>query len=244
MNISFREGSLDEFIFHEIFIQDVYRLPNSFTDHDIILDIGAHIGLFTLAVLQRGAKCVYAVEPDSANYKIAENHLKNYIKQGQVFLSRQAVWRSDTNEELLYCCEYPVFGTSINTGAVNVIWQKHGQAVPVLPFDTLVSQATENGKRRIRLLKLDCEGSEWPILFTSNSLHLVDEIKGEFHEVGGEYDSLSLPFTIGDMEHYTVHDLISFLEKKGFRVTYQRWQIRGKPWPIGTFFAVREVFPC
>ena len=39
----------------------------------------------------------------------------------------------------------------------------------------------------MRLLKLDCEGAEWPILLTSRRLHLIDEIVGEFHEIGGPF---------------------------------------------------------
>ena len=29
---------------------------------------------------------------------------------------------------------------------------------------------------------MDCEGSEFPILLTSRMLHLIDNIRGEFHE--------------------------------------------------------------
>jgi hypothetical protein len=38
------------------------------------------------------------------------------------------------------------------------------------------------GDGPVRLLKLDCEGSEWPILFTSRRLQQVREIVGEYHE--------------------------------------------------------------
>ena len=37
------------------------------------------------------------------------------------------------------------------------------------------STVTEGGAGRVRLLKLDCEGAEWPILLTSQRLRLVNE---------------------------------------------------------------------
>jgi FkbM family methyltransferase len=241
MTISLREGTLDQLVFDEVFTYNLYHLPDSFSENDIILDLGAHIGLFTLAVLQRGAGHVYAIESDPENYAIAKEHLKDYIDQGRVSLRWQAVWRSDTtDEETLYCSEYPIVENYVNTGAGNVIWQKQGQAVSVLPFDSLMNEATNNGEKRIRLLKIDCEGSEWPILFTSHTLHLVDEIKGEYHEIKGEYDDhQALPFVIEGLERCTIHELVSLLEKNGFQVTHQRWEIQGKPWPLGTFSAVR-----
>jgi hypothetical protein len=40
--------------------------------------------------------------------------------------------------------------------------------VVTVPFDLIVELAVGAGS--VRLLKLDCEGSEWPILFTSRRL--------------------------------------------------------------------------
>lgn len=241
MEICLREGTLDREIFQEIIEQNQYRLPEKFDPSDIIIDIGAHIGIFTYAVVQRGAGCVYAVEADLENYKIAVENLRGYIDQGVVHYIWRAVWRSDTDEQVLYHSGYPLLTDLVNTGGGDVIWQTQGIMVPTLSFDHLILEATEGGRKRVRLLKIDCEGSEWPILLTSNTLSLIDEICGEFHEIGGEYDTFKPSFSIGDFERFTVHDLIRFLAEKSFNVTYSRWmRPDGITMYYGLFFAHRN----
>ncbi len=49
-----------------------------------------------------------------------------------------------------------------------------------------------SGQRRIKLLKLDCEGAEHEIIRTSKLLHLIDEIVGEYHPPGNFDDCLEI----------------------------------------------------
>jgi FkbM family methyltransferase len=174
MRLKLRSGTIDSIVFEAIFKYDEYKLPEKFSKDDVILDIGAHIGLFTYAVVQRGSQHIYAFEADAENYTIALENLKHYIDQGYVSFKRSAVWRSDISENALYHSGYFTDNNIINTGGGDVLWQKQGISVPALSFDTVVRDVTFQAQRRIRLLKLDCEGSEWPILFTSKTLHLVD----------------------------------------------------------------------
>jgi hypothetical protein len=51
-----------------------------------------------------------------------------------------------------------------------------GEAVESVSLDDLLQDTGP-----IRFLKIDCEGSEYEILYTSKLLHLVGEIAGEFH---------------------------------------------------------------
>ena len=78
----------------------------------------------------------------------------------------------------------------VNTGSGSVIWGG-GEPVAKVAFDEIVDRVTNHGERRVRLLKLDCEGAEWPILLTSQRLDLIDEICGEFHEIGGQFLEIS-----------------------------------------------------
>lgn len=239
----FRLGTNDVLIYEGIYERNEYDLPPSFAQSDLIIDIGAHIGFFTYFAIERGAGTVYAVEANNENYQLALQHLEKYIGQGRVDLRRGAVWRSDTKTAVLYHSGYkrgfdhPHPGIEVNTGAGNV-FQTQGEEVPVIPFDTLIWEATQRGTRRIRCLKLDCEGSEWPILLTSQTLHLIDEIKGEYHEIGGAYDSLnplhlSLPYG-----QFTVMELEKYLYEHNFAFSHQRAQRHnGSPAPRGMFFA-------
>jgi FkbM family methyltransferase len=248
MEFSFRKGTNDILIFEEIFRKNEYRLQETFAEDDILIDVGAHVGFFTCAAIEHGARTIYAIEADYANYQIAAMHLKAYIDQGVVDLRWGAVWRSDVTEQYLHHSGYnrnfdhPVEGIEINTGAGDVLWQTHGQKVPVIPFDELILQATQQGQKRIRLLKMDSEGSEWPILLTSKTLHLVDEIRGEFHEIGGAYDALQPKnLSLQGFDRFTIRELVKALEEKNFKTVYVRdTRANGSPAAKGMFFATRS----
>ena len=69
-------------------------------------------------------------------------------------------------------------------------------------------------------MKLDCEGSEFPILLTSKLLSKADRIIGEYHEV----DSTAMKYLapIAKLPHYKEYKtqmLVEKLEQKGFEVT-------------------------
>ena len=102
-------------------------------------------------------------------------------------------------------------------------------------FDDLIAAAVADG-RRVRLVKLDCEGSEWPILFTSRMLHLVDSICGEYHWVDA-----AGPFAVAGHPQFTPAVLERFLSEQGFRV---RTRPMTKDPRAGLFFAERAGRPA
>src|SRR5690242_17764400 len=116
MRFSFREGTIDSLIFEGIFKYNEYKLPDKFSEDDIIVDIGAHVGFSIYAFIQRGARHVYAYEPDFENYQKALEHLKDYIDQGCVELTRTAVWRSDIYAEALHHSGSIMMNNLLNTG--------------------------------------------------------------------------------------------------------------------------------
>lgn len=178
----FRPGSTDEQVFGGVIYGNEYRLPDAFGPDDIVLDIGAHIGSFCFAALERGANHVHGFEPFSKNYDCARQNLASY--QGRVTLYNQAVWRSDRVVKTLSFTSFE----GENESAGHVIDANRGEPVEAVSFDEVVLRLTDNGKKRIRLMKIDCEGSEFPILFTSKTLHLIDSITGEYHNFADNYD--------------------------------------------------------
>ena len=249
----FRPGTLDEAIFNAVVLFNEYRLPPNFAAADIVLDIGAHTGSFAQAAASRGCEHVYSVEPDQGNIEMASRNLSCYIASGFVRLMRGAAWRSDPNGDELRFDGYHQFPRSyiemsgiLNTGNGSVIWGV-GEPVNKIAFDDLVDTATDNGEKRVRLLKLDCEGAEWPILLTSQRLHLVDEIAGEFHEIGGPYLEISedreiqVPiFSSRDSSVFRVEMLMRFLDEAGFEASYTRHERPGGALEgLGLFFARR-----
>jgi len=250
----FRPSTLDQAIFNGVVCFNEYQLPAGFAPDDIVIDIGAHIGSFAHAAVLRGCRHVYSIEPDVANIEIASENLRSYLVDGYVRLVRGAAWRSDLNDDQLRFDGYHPFPKSyvemtgiLNTGNGSVIWGV-GELVEKIAFDEIVDLVTGNGEKRIRLLKLDCEGAEWPILLTSQRLHLIDEICGEFHEIGGQYLEISEDrewqepiFRTHDSATLTVERLMGFLDEAGFAATYRRHQRPGGALEgLGLFFAKRS----
>jgi FkbM family methyltransferase len=255
MNGGFRSGTLDEAIFNAVVGFNEYRLPERFAAGDIVIDIGAHIGSFAQAVLARGCENVTGIEPDGANLEIAAEYLRPHIESGRLQLVRGAAWRSDRNSDELRFDGYHPFPKSftgmqgiLNTGNGSVIWGS-GEPVAKIAFDDIVDRVTNRGERRVRLLKLDCEGAEWPILLTSQRLGLIDEICGEFHEIGGPHLEISEErptqqpvFSFANVEKFTIEVLVDFLQDAGFTVTWHRHtRPTGAIEGLGLFFATREA---
>ena len=114
-------------------------------------------------------------------------------------------------------------------------------------FDGIVDRVTNNGQHRVRLLKLDCEGAEWPVLLTSQRLGLIDEICGEFHEIGGQFPEIGEDragqqpvFSFANLEKFTIDVLVDHLNDAGFTVTWHRHtRPTGALEGLGLFFATR-----
>ncbi|HEX8164939.1 MAG TPA: FkbM family methyltransferase [Beijerinckiaceae bacterium] len=250
---SFRSGTLDKAIFNGVVVFNEYRLPERFKPGDVVIDVGAHIGSFAEAVVSRGCRKVYCIEPDRANCEIAAANLRPYVESGRVELVRAAAWRSDRNADALRFDGYHPFPKSfagmegiVNTGSGSVVWGS-GEPVAKIALDDIVDRATNRGERPVRLLKLDCEGAEWPILMTSRRLHLIDEICGEFHEIGGPFLEIGEDrpakdpvFSPGSSAAFTVDALVGRLEGAGFAVAWHRHRRRdGAVEGLGLFFATR-----
>jgi FkbM family methyltransferase len=204
----------------------------------VVVDIGMHIGGFCQAALGRGSGRVYGFEAEAANFAAAARRLKPYGDRARI--CRKAVWRSDIRVEAV---KFTGSFDLANTGGGGMIfWEGDGgpeQEVEAVPFDDVILHATEGGHRRVRLLKIDCEGSEFPILLTSRTLHLVDAIAGEYHEVGGPFDSHSIPerARVPGVPRFTIEALTEALEREGFRVT----SVRHPGSFMGLFYADRPV---
>lgn len=230
----FRPGTMDEVMFHHIMGNDDYHLPEAFDPDDIILDIGVHIGTFSYKALLRGSNFVYGFEANQSNYECAARNLRRFGERFQ--LHHRAVWRSD--EKTVDTLYFTPSLDAANTGGGNVVWGNEGPAVRTIALDDIIRDVTRGGQRRIRMIKIDCEGSEFTILMTSRLLHLVDEINGEYHEFCGQYDSNPIPerAKVSGLERFTIVELTEFLQGAGFSVTSERHPNTN----LGLFHAVNQ----
>ena len=207
-----RPQTEDTEVFESVVDRNEYRLPLKFESRDIIIDIGAHVGSFSYAVLTRGAGKVYSYEAHPINHAIASRNLARFGEK--VECRNAAVWRSDEHSQTLY---NDVITGYAHTGGISILWNDAGVPVRTTNLDEVLFEASNGLENPIRLLKLDCEGSEYPILFTSEHLGIVEEMCGEYHEIEPERipDRAKVK---GKPEQFNRHALKSFLENKGWRV--------------------------
>lgn len=174
VDIRYRPGTQDQAVWRDVFVKNEYRLPDRFADSDVIIDIGAHIGIFSLACLARGAGALLAYEPDEANFNLLKTNLEEFPGAKAHHL---AVHRSDVAPTKLAFSSYKPGCTA--TGVVFPAESEVG--VDTIGLDAII------GDKEIRLLKLDCEFSEYPILYTTTKLSQVREMVGELHTLGEGY---------------------------------------------------------
>jgi O-antigen chain-terminating methyltransferase len=210
-----RAQTSDQQIFELVVDHNEYNLPPKFRADDIVIDIGAHIGGFSFAALVRGAGKVYAYEAHPDNHAIASQNLARF--GSKIDCEQQAVWRSDQPSQTLY--NETLVG-STNTGGVSLLWNEAGNAVQTISLDEILEKASEGFTKPIRLLKLDCEGSEYPILFTSNRLEIVEEVCGEYHEMPPERipERAKVPGKFLNFDRFALKD---FFEERGWSIVLE-----------------------
>lgn len=225
-----RAGTNDALIYEQVVIQNEYLLPARLGKGSVVLDIGAHIGTFSYLALERGAAAVIGFEPEVSNHACAEFNLARFGNRAQVH--QLAAWRSDVAAGTV---PFLPSGDQLNSGGGSVIWEAD-ETVQAIAFDDIVDALTSQGRRRIDLLKMDCEGAEFPILMTSKRLHCIDHIVGEFHELRG--GPLPEHVRIPGSEDFAADGLAQVLRRDGFAVAIER-RATATFGDLGLFFAHR-----
>ncbi len=212
---SIRHGTQDKEVFDSVLMRNQYHLPDSLPSDSLIIDIGANVGAFVVACLLRGAGTVACFEPCQENYLQLFQNVSHWPGQAPCF--NAAVWRSDRREGL----KFVVPGKNTACGAVtkeDTRLEAKTVSVTSIPLDEIIFHATDGGNRRINILKIDAEGSEYSILYTSNGLHLVDQVLVETHQYPIEYTGEKF-FIDGYPDHEACAEgMESFLKSQGFSV--------------------------
>lgn len=206
-----RPGTMDAEIYKIVFRSNEYRLPPQFAATDVILDVGAHVGSFSVACLMRGAGRVVSFEPEPTNHALLAVNLSRFGRRADARCA--AVWRSDAPPTTLH---FNPSNDATNTGGGSMFAPESlGVSAATVSLDAVVAQTlAATGQKRIRLLKLDCEGSEYPVLLSATCLDRVEALCGEYHQVSGVIPAAQ----VGGRLSYTRNDLTGHLRGQGFRV--------------------------
>lgn len=204
----YRVGTHDEVILREVWQQEIYDLKEvDIAEGDVVLDVGAQIGSFSLLAASRGAR-VLAFEPCPMNAALLRENVRLNGFSDRVDVCEQAVLRPGVAERTLY-------QTYTNLGGHSLLgWVGPGVRVACTSLDAIFR---EHGIERCRVLKIDVEGAECPVLYSASSATLA-RVQLVFAEVidHPELEQERQP----DEPAYDHESLMGFLGAEGFEVSY------------------------
>jgi len=174
-NIKFfiRPNKEDEYILEEVWGKEGYqKLDFKIKDYFTVIDIGAHIGFFTIYSALH-AKRVFSYEPDPRNFKLLEkNIIENKLKNINIF--NFAVFNKKERIKLFLNKNSPV---------KNSLLRNYPKFIMVNA--TSIKDIFEENKIDFcHLLKIDAEGSEYEILCNTPQEYLmkIESIILEYHD--------------------------------------------------------------
>jgi len=160
LQIKYRTLTTDMNVIKEIFVNKTYLKPSIgfiITAQQCWLDLGAHIGCFSLLCLKYGAS-VIAYEPEPTNYDLLVQNLShNFADSTQTFQTHQKAVTSTPNDHgALYICN-----GLYNTYRHTLIHKKGRSAIQVecVSLNHILQLQTQ-----INCIKMDIEGSEIALL--------------------------------------------------------------------------------
>lgn len=182
----------DVHVIKEVLEGDSYRRWGDITikKGDIVVDLGAHIGSFTRLALACGAY-VYAIEPHEGNFKLLKENVK-MASGGATLLNI-----------LIYNGKKVRFVSDPQRNELHRVTNDGPTSYILMQSFTLNDVIKNYELKKISLLKVDIEGSEYEVFRHFRHFDIVEQITMEYH--GG---AAKLAW------------LILFLEKKGFRVVW------------------------
>ena len=208
-NIHRRAGTTDDLIIKSIIKDNEYKIQKADISGKTIIDVGAHIGVFSVLCGYYGAREVLSFEPMVENVSLFRENTREY---SCIRLVQAAIGRSDAKRKSI---AFYSSGGTYNLGGGHIIYN-FGDIVPVVALDDILSNY-----KSVDLIKFDCEGSEFPILFTSKMLPKIKRIIGEFHNFR-RFDTRYSPeildgYTIDD---FTIEGLTKYLNGVGMDVKF------------------------
>jgi FkbM family methyltransferase len=220
--IAYREGTADELVIKESFKNDIYfpALPYKPQQDHVIMDVGAHIGTFTLLAASKVPKGkVYAVEASKESYNylrinISLNNIKN-VKSSLIALA------GEKGEALLHHDDRN-WGNSIMRGFTVLSGpQVLSLGAEKVATNTLAGLMTDYGISKLDFVKFNCEGAEFPIILSTPV------------EALARISNMLILYHLDIAQGYSLNVLVSHLNKSGFATEF-RYQTNDRGWIIAS----------
>jgi FkbM family methyltransferase len=196
------------YVFKEVIMEDFYQIKDLLPhvpEKPVIVDIGANAGYFSfLMAAKREHAVIFAYEPIQNNIDVFNANLElNPKRKNSVKLEHKAVTGVEKGSVKLF------FDAVNHDTVISSVFEdfspKNVEAVEVEAI-SLAGIIRQNKLTWIDVLKLDCEGSEYPILYDSHEeiWPLIKCLCIEVHEL--------------DKEKMNHNFLSAFLRQKGFQL--------------------------
>ena len=213
LKIKIRVNSTDLMaLTHVWVIQEYSNSDFDIHDNDIVIDVGAHIGLFALFASQsckRGK--IFCFEPIKENYELlVENINSNKIKN--IIPFNFAVSNTSDSVKIFLNDDYSGHSMFLETNNFITVKSK-----------SLHDIFSENNIQECNFLKLDCEGAEYEII-NSLSSEFLNKIKKS-----------AIEYHLADTHPELLQQLIKKLRKLSFTVN-----TRSLFPDIGFLFAIKK----
>lgn len=203
-----------DFIFNEMLIWDTYKLEElRFGKNDVVIDIGANIGTVSIYLAKKFPFLkIYAFEPSVKTYDfLCKNIKENKVKNVKSY--NLAVWGESGKEMTL---NYFPDAAGLSGFYVK---NRMRQKVFTISFDDIIKKHLIE---KIKFLKIDCEGSEYEIIYNAKKINknVVDKVAVEIHQIRGQKDSRLAEYLLNEFGGERA--LIMFTKKKN--VAARTWE--------------------
>ena len=196
LKMKIRVNSTDLMALTNVWMIKEYNIENfNITENDKIIDVGAHIGLFSLLASQfcKSGK-IFSFEPTRENFDLLVANLElNQIKN--VFPFNLAVSKNPTKVDLFLHDDQ----------SAHSVVSKSTKTIRV-QSTSLQSIFDKNNIESCKLLKLDCEGAEYEI---------IDSLPSEYFQ---RIENMVIEYHLADSRPELVKNLINKIQNMGFKI--------------------------
>ncbi|HEY1405881.1 MAG TPA: FkbM family methyltransferase [Spirochaetota bacterium] len=138
--------------------RDSYKTKKYIHKNSIVIDVGANVGLFSLAASAK-AKKVYAFEPNPVTFEILASHLSLW-ECGNCTPVQYGLGEKSDSKTILYNDEHLVWSRMEDCG-MNTEPVTNSAPVEIVTLDEF---ASKSGVEYISFIKIDTEGYEMNVL--------------------------------------------------------------------------------
>ena len=197
--ISLRTFTDDQYVLDKVFYANNYRLKQLPEKENVtVVDIGSHIGTFSLLCLMRGADKVYAVEPFGDNFRMLSKNLESFADKATTL--RLGVYTESRFATLAYPKSENNFFYLAHVGLHSTDDGNPSDLTYFVSLDELLSSIPEP---EIDVLKLHIGYADAEILTSSDYINKCNYICGEMK-----------------LSEDKMKELIQRMDEKGFKDSF------------------------